>query len=245
MEVDLESEVKTARFNGSLHLVISWRYQAASKLHQTKLHTDTSVRSNSSADWFSTTRVGDVVAIVDLEPGPVVLREKSEEPVFSSYVEESSEGYFRLGFVGTFPVPTDWLPYLVTASSLGIKVGFLLDTKWGDGTYSDPEDVKVNLYGFGDVREWRWDPFKKIKDLYAGSLDVVGTLRPSETYPRPHIVIDFKVEVTGVPSGTHFWQDWDAFISWSFFGWVNAVRATPIESETSELSSFEVLVASH
>lgn len=215
--------------SGSCHAVARWYKQPNDNSHVVRTVVKDSFRSDSYSDWAASVVLGRKVEEVVLHPQRLESAPQPEAPVISNYTVDASEGYFRLGFVGTFAIPKDWLRILPSSPSVGLKVAFLLDTKWANGTYSYPEDVKINLYGFGEVQQYTTDAFKQIKDLWGGAFAIMGLATPDEVYPLPHITIDFKIEVVGVPMGTAVLQDWDALINWSYFGWNARARMEPLE----------------
>lgn len=203
--------------NGQVHYTTSWRYVSNTSKHDIiKSFNRDAVGTGSSSVWQSTTTVGDKPAQVIELPAKIINNGPSDIPVLTGSIRnDGSEGYFVLGVSGTFPVPKKWLPKIIGNFNYALNVAFALDTTWAQGTYSSPEGLTVNLYGFGDLHKYSWDPFRKVGALWVGGLAIMGLAAPTETYPLPHVVIDFKVEVVGVPSGTAVRQDWDSVFSWS------------------------------
>lgn len=229
-KVELKSHIRSAEASGSQQFVVRWYYNANASQHviDNSVVRD-SFRSNSTSDWQALTEVGKTPVGVALVPVKVVSTAAPDAPLCTATVIEGSEGYFRLGVMSTVALPKSWLPYLGDVFNVGLKMAFLLDATWADGTYYAAEDIRVNVYGFGTVYETVLDPFKRIKNQWGGALAVMGIATPDSTYPLPHVTIDFKIEVVGVPRGTGVRQDWDVLMNWSLFGWNSRYAAEPLE----------------
>lgn len=163
-------------------------------------------------------------------PTAVSVVDYKDTPEYHAYIDDStqqSEGYFRLGYVCTLPVPKFVLRAFKTDFNVNMRMTFMLDSKWSNGSYLAPEDVKVNFYGFGEVKQYQFSPWRKIKDNIYGSFLLNALTQISETYPLPHIVLDFKVETIGVPLGTEVLQDYDIIVSWDIAGFSSIYRWIP------------------
>lgn len=133
-----------------------------------------------------------VSQIVTWENGPVLT--------WSKYGNDS-QGYWSWTSTLTVPLPKSLLQ--TGPIDLSMTLAILTDVKQPYGNYSKPENVVVDLKGFGTVYKTRINVGNKPKhgtwwtDIYLAGKAIVD-----EQWPNPHVVVSFNTENVGGVQGS-------------------------------------------
>lgn len=175
----------------------------------------------------------------------VELTDVKQEPELTvDYGPKFSQGYFEMLVSLTIPIPTA-LTSLVGYGPISITGIFTLDASfpaggYDNGKYYPPEAFKVTFNGFDTVKRFLAPAFELVRGRYLGSFVVDAVARHIETYPIPHIVLTWTVEVEGSISASVEKVDYDIGLFYSigsasnFLNWRGEEQSLRSWSMTSE-----------
>lgn len=121
-----------------------------------------------------------------------------------------SEQYWSWTTTVTVPLPKSILR-VGDFIDLSMTVAIYTDVNQPYGTYSQPEGAQVRLEGFGQVYKTIWQSPKKIGGNWFTELFLAAQAAVSETFPVPHVVIQFNTENVGGVQGS-VKIDWDTLV---------------------------------